>query len=254
MGWMEQLGKENRGSRPRCVLLCDGAADQVARRLTELVGRPGEVSVSATDQWHPRGTVCVEEAQLDKAPALLDDARQRRLREWWLAKGSEESPTPSWDIASTCKIFGKAGLLLIEAKAHSSELSPKDRCRAKSSRDSINNAIRAANDGLRCATGGSWQLCTAQKYQLSNRFAWSWKLATLGKPVVLVYLGFLNAEEMKGEGTTLFRSDEDWKDRLQEYGQGTIDSDCWEKALDIGGTTLLPLIRTTRVELCKPQC
>ena len=28
---------------------------------------------------------------------------------------------------------------------------------------------------------------------MSNRFAWAWKLADLGVPVVLVYLGFFRA-------------------------------------------------------------
>ena len=65
MDWLNKLGKDDSGSRPRCVLLFDGSKDQVARRLTELVGRP-EVESSAHDQWYPQGTVCVREAQLDK--------------------------------------------------------------------------------------------------------------------------------------------------------------------------------------------
>ena len=37
---------------------------------------------------------------------------------------------PTWDIASTCTIFGKKGLLLV-AKAHSEELKEDDRCGTK---------------------------------------------------------------------------------------------------------------------------
>jgi hypothetical protein len=33
------------------------------------------------------------------------------------------------------------------------------------------------------------------RYQMSNRFAWSWKLASVGVPVVLVYLGFVGAAD-----------------------------------------------------------
>ena len=38
--------------------------------------------------------------------------------------------TPSWDIASTCTVSGMKGLLLVEAKEHSDELSEGDRCGA----------------------------------------------------------------------------------------------------------------------------
>lgn len=256
MDWMQKLGKDNRGSRPRCVLLCDGEADRVARRLTNLVGRP-EIRVSALDRWLPRGTACVHEAELDKAPnvgeALLDAARRRKMRKWWLAGGGAR--TPKWDIASTCTISDRAGLLLVEAKAHSDELSANDPCGAKlgtPNRESIDNAVAEANDGLRDATGGPWQLCTARKYQLANRFAWSWKLAMLGKPVVLVYLGFLNALEMKRPGTTTIGSDDDWKETLLEYSGNAVDSACWETELDINGTTMLPLIRTANVQDFEP--
>ena len=180
MDWLEKLGKDDRGSRPRCVLLCDGAADRVARRLTDVVGRP-EVRVSAHDRWWPCGTACVHEPQLDKAPpdagnALLDAAKRRKLREWWLAADGGNARTPKWDIASTCTISGRAGLLLVEAKAHSGELSANDACGARPgtpSRESIDNAVTEANEGLRDATGGQWHLGTTRKYQLANRFAWS---------------------------------------------------------------------------------
>lgn len=214
-----------------------------------------EVRVSALDQWQPRGTDCVREAQLDTSDSPLDDAGRCKLRDWWLAKGGGRARTPNWDIASTCMISGRDGLLLIEAKAHSGELSPNDRCGAKRgtpNRESIDNAIAEANDGLRNATGGPWQLCTTQKYQLANRFAWSWKLAALGKPVVLVYLGFLNAFEMKRAGTTTFRSNDDWKDALREYSEDAVDSGCWETELNIDGTAMLPLIRTTTVPAFEP--
>ena len=131
--WQKELGKDNRGSRPRCVLLTDGSADQVAQRLTGLVGRL-EVQVSAEDRWQPHGTRHVREAELDKLrkgdAALLTDAIRRQLQEWWLVEGRGKAKTPSWDIASTCTVSGKSGLLLVEAKAHPEELSKGDRCGA----------------------------------------------------------------------------------------------------------------------------
>ena len=107
MNWLKKLGKDNRGSRPRCVLLTDGSREQVAERLTRVVCRP-EVVVSSKDQWQPQGKSDVREAQLDKTlqsgVVLLSEAIRGQLKGWWLA---DNAPTPNWDIASTCTISGE---------------------------------------------------------------------------------------------------------------------------------------------------
>ncbi len=54
MSWPQQLGKENRGSRPRCVLLTAGGTEEVAGRLTGLVGLD-DVWIGSSDRWMPRG-------------------------------------------------------------------------------------------------------------------------------------------------------------------------------------------------------
>lgn len=53
--------KERRGSKPRCHLLTNGAADQVAARLTVFAAPFGRVSPG--DHWMPQGFDDVEEAQ-----------------------------------------------------------------------------------------------------------------------------------------------------------------------------------------------
>ncbi len=243
MNWLEELGRDNRGSRPRCVLLTDGSREQVAERLTRIVGRP-EILVSPGDQWQPQGKSDVREAQLDKrldsGAALLPERDRRRLKKWWLAV---EARTPSWDIASTCTISGERGLLLVEAKAHANELQEQDECRAEgANRKQIESALAEANAGLRKLTGGPWQLSIESHYQLSNRFAWSWKLAALRVPVVLVYLGFLKAQDMRHDGD-LFQCANDWRDRLKRYCSGVVDETCWDKTLDVERIPLVPLIR-----------
>ena len=124
----------------------------------------------------------------------------------------KERTTPNWDIASTCTIKGQRGLLLVEAKAHSAELGESDSCgsRNRGNHERIRWAITEAAAGLQTATGSSWILSPDGHYQLSNRFAWSWKLASLGIPVVLLYLGFLNAEEMTDRGQ-VFGSAGQWE-------------------------------------------
>ena len=251
--WWDQLGKDNRGSRPRCALLVDDSKEDVARRLTQLVAVPS-VEVLPSDIWIPNGKPLklpdgkwdrspANEAQLHTAESLLPSDIKVQLKDWWLAVGRNPS-TPNWDIASTCSIDGEQGLLLVEAKAHAAELAlASDRCGSSNdeNRERIRQAISQAAEGLHIATEGPWNLSRDHHYQLSNRFAWAWKLASLGVPVVLMYLGFLNARDMAGK--ELFKSLADWEKCVKEYGNGVVDNGCWGQRLDIGGTPMLPLIR-----------
>lgn len=238
--WWERLGKDSRGSRPRCVLLVDGDPSGVAKRLTQLVNCR-DVTVSSSQEW-------MKEIDLIKKNNLVSSEVQDDLRKWWLAV-DRAARTPNWDIASTCEIEGKRGLLLIEAKAHEKELSrsgkpcPTSTNSTNSQRNhqQIGQAIAEAKCRLKRATGNPWHISRDSHYQLSNRFAWAWKLASLGVPVVLVYLGFLNAQDMANDGP-LFRCYADWERALKTYGDGVVDNSCWGKRWNINGTALIPLI------------
>lgn len=245
--WLESLGTNCKGSRPRCVLLTDGCREAVAECLTRVIDR-AEVGVSADDHWQPQGKRDTREVQLDK---VLEGQREfvayhhrQQLKEWWLAVRKDTAPTPSWDIVSSCLVSGRKGLLLVEAKAHFTELQKDDPCDAKGgNRRRIKCAMEEANTSLGELTGGVWRLSTRHHYQLSNRFAWAWKLASIGVPVVLVYLSFLNAEEMADQ----FRSQSDWRQTVIAYSKDVVDVSCWSETLDVGGTPLLPLIRVAEV-------
>ena len=241
--WLNQLPRKGRrGSRPRCVLLTDGTREAVAKRLTGLADLP-DMWVSPNDAWMPRGKANSAEARLDRADRILRAEVRDALRNWWLSV-VRRANTPNWDIASTCTIGGRCGLLLVEAKAHATELGEKDKCgsRHPGNRAKIGRAIGEANDALRAAVGGDWGLSRDSHYQLSNRFAWSWKLASLGVPVVLVYLGFLNAQDMACHGE-VFRSRDHWERVLRDYCVSVVDEACWGRRLDFGGTPFMPLIR-----------
>lgn len=111
---------QRKGSKPRCHWLTHGTRKQVAKRLTKLTSPWG--IVSENDYWMPEGFCDIEEAQLHKATKLLPQEHCDKLDKWWLAEPCEESQTPNFDIASTCTIKGTKGMLLVEAKAHSTEL------------------------------------------------------------------------------------------------------------------------------------
>ena len=250
VSWNKQLGKDWRGSRPRCVLLMDGEREEVAARLTELVDLP-DVLVSPTDTWMPSGKSAPTEIELDKADGLLLPEIQRELGQWWLAVGIGKTRTPVWDIASTCNIKGKQGLILVEAKAHENELSTQGKKldnnaseNSQKNHEQIGGAIIEANRELQSEVGGEWNLSRDSHYQISNRFAWSWKLASLGTPVVLVYLGFLRAYEMTDRGDP-FHYLSEWESSLKAHVQGKVNSTAWGKCLYIGEARIpfIPLIR-----------
>ena len=262
--WRQALGRNNRGSRPRCIALVDGTPESVAASLTDLVHSPG-IDISPTDFWLPwgkptkRGTGWdarpAREARLERDAGFVPDRIRRELRDWWLAvpRGAN---TPNWDLAATCTVADERGLVLVEAKAHQSELSAAGKALPTTANgwknhDSISAAIAQANAGLRQASGGRWALSRDHHYQLSNRFAWAWKLASTGVPVVLVYLGFLDADDMATD-SPLFHAHDNWVDKLKCHANGIVDDACWDRQLDIAGVSLSALIRTCRVPLPPP--
>ena len=240
--------KERRGSKPRCHLLTHGSADEVATRLTSLAAPFAQVS--SEDRWMPQGFDEPEEAQLDKAPRLLEPDIRAELAAWWLAPASRGARTPNFDIASTCTIDNRPGLLLVEAKAHDEELNNEAAGRSltadasddrKASHETIAAAVRSACSGLSEATSLPWRIARDTHYQMSNRFAWSWKLTALGIPVVLVYLGFLKADEMKDRGQP-FASHEDWERLVKAHSHPLFPPEVWGRKWIVSGRPFIPLI------------
>lgn len=247
--------KERRGSKPRCHLLTHGSAEECAARLTGLAAPFATVSVDG--RWMPSGFDDTQEAELDKAPSLLAPEIRSALASWWLAPRSRRARTPNFDIASTCSIDGRPGLLLVEAKAHDEELTKEAAGRKlaegssgnrKASHETIANAILSACAGLSEATSLPWRIARDTHYQMSNRFAWAWKLATLGVPVVLVYLGFLRANEMADLGQP-FRNHEDWERLVRAHSEPLVPPQVWERSWTVSRQTFVPLIRSVEQPL-----
>ena len=248
--------KERRGSKPRCHLLTHGSPDSIAARLTALVAP--FASVAPSDRWMPQGFADLEEAQLHKAPRLLPPALSTRLGEWWLPADRQDAMTPNFDIASTCTIDGSPGLLLVEAKAHERELmntaagrplAEDDSTGRKASHATIGAAIEEARTGLEAATRLKWQISTDSHYQMSNRFAWSWKLTMLGIPVVLVYLGFLKANDMSKPGEVPFADASAWKTLVRSHSASLFPGQVWDRRWSVNGLPFIPLIRSLDVPL-----
>ena len=242
--------EERRGSKPRCHLLTHGDDTEVAARLTELVSPWGQVRPGHF--WLPRGFVDTKEARLGEAPEFLPEGLREEVSKWWL-EVRPRANTPNWDIASKCEIQGKAGLMLLEAKAHANELShagkpEPETANGWANHEKIGAAIQEANTTLNGMISG-WGLSRDTHYQLSNRFVWAWKVASLGVPVLLVYLGFLNADEMSDCGEP-FHTADDWCRAVRSHSAGVVPDEVWgENPLDIDGTPLRAIIRSEQIAL-----
>ncbi len=254
---LEKLKRnQRRGSKPRCHLLTNGSREAVAEGLTALVAP--FASVESIDHWMPQGFDQTAEATLPEVESLLGPDVRLALQRWWLSTASGTTRTPNWDLAASCTIEGRKGIVLIEAKAHDQELIKEETGRksieppvsadARRNLLRIDWAIRDANAALAGATGLAWALSRDWNYQMSNRFAWGWKLADLGVPVVLVYLGLLRADEMKDQGAP-FTDANHWETIVKHHSQVLFPSNVWGQRLDIRGQPFIPLIRSLEVPL-----
>lgn len=235
-----------RGSLLRCLILTGLPRYQTAGLLTALAQPSGAVISPDTDTWQPRGLMEPQETTLVDSSEFITPDKCKALTEWWLEK-TRGANLPNWDVASTCTIEGMKGLLLVEAKAHDKELSEvgksqPDTDNGKKNHERIGSAIEQANAGLDSVLKG-WALSRDSHYQLCNRFAWSWKLASLGVPVVLIYLGFLNAVEMTDQGQ-FFDSNRAWDACIRKHAKNFVPTDAWGKRLDISGMPAWFLIRS----------
>lgn len=239
-----------RGSLLRCLLLTSQSPHRVAETLTSLTRLPN-VTVLLHDYWMPKGLTSYKETTLVDNDHFLSPDIRRELKYWWLKK-PRGAMLPNWDIAATCTIDGGKGLLLVEAKAHDKELPESGKSEpttpnSKLNHDQIKTAIDQANRGLNRVVPG-WRLSRDSHYQLSNRFAWAWKLTALEVPVVLIYLGFLDATEMLDQGQ-YFDSGEAWQACIRNHSNGIVPEDTWERRLEINGTPVWFLIRSARLTL-----
>jgi hypothetical protein len=226
--------------------LTDGPADVVAHRLSELAA-PAIID-PARHHWMPRGFAHPKEAKLGDALPFLSSEHRKAVTDWWLS-ARRGANTPNWDIASTATIGGKEGLVLVEAKAHAPELKADGKAGEgrPENHACIDAACREASAALNDILPG-WNLSVSSHYQLCNRFAWAWRIAALGVPVVLVYLGFLRADEMRDQGVP-FADAESWERLVRTHSAGILPATAWDQPISIGGTPFRAVIRSREVPL-----
>jgi len=208
--------KELKGSK-RCILELISSADYISK-MNSLM-EPTGAEIGPADLFMPRGLHDHTEAELKN---FLSDHFNLNLGQeianWWLA--FTQYRTPKWDLVSTCIIDGNRGILLVEVKAHCGELNEESHGKRlnkkKASEDTIRNHIKigeAINEAKEAINISFPKVSISRDncYQLSNRVAHAWWLACHDIPVVLMYLGFLDAEDMNYGGRVIFRTHEEWE-------------------------------------------
>jgi len=206
-----------KGSKHAVLKLVESG--QFIKEINALI-KPEKVSISVYDNWMPKSLHLEKEAELKDflrynfSEKLGDD-----IHNWWLSVKHPKSQTPNWDLVSTCTINGKRGILLVEAKAHWDELDNESHGKKLDGKASANStlnhaqigkAITQANTAINKKISGV-SVSRDKCYQLSNRVAHAWWLANQGIPVVLLYLGVLDCQDMNDGKRKLFTNDADWQ-------------------------------------------
>jgi hypothetical protein len=241
--------KEHHGSRIHILNWVERLdfADQLSHLLC-----PTGAIIQCTDKWMPKGFCDPEEAHIEYfGPEILPEIDWKALHNWWLVY-KRGANTPNWDLANTCTIQGEKGLVLIEAKAHTNELNTDGKrlalnasIRSHKNHEQICQAISEASHTLsEVVKGVDISCCT--HYQLANRVAFSWKIASLGIPVILVYLGFLGDESWKDK----FIDNNHWKCELRKYMDRHIPEDFIDQWICCGKSKMQTIIRSLPIEKC----
>ena len=80
-------------------------------------------------------------------------------------------------------------------------------------------------------------------YQLSNRVAYAWKLASLGVPNVLIYLGFIGDTGIDYVGPH-FEREEHWERTVRDYMAAILPLEFLDRLIPCGEATMQLVIRS----------
>jgi len=210
-----------RGSRKHMLDWIDDVAFPEA--LAQLVAPAVTLEFSRESPHMPIGHADPREARLENwRPATVGSpATWTELDAWWLA-ASRGASTPNWDFAASALLDGAQGLVLVEAKANVPELSaggvktpPSPTAGSVANDARIRSALAEASAAL-ARYAPSAALSADHGYQLSNRVAFAWKLASMGIPTLLLYLGFTGDDDISDVGEPL-HDDDHWKALVGAY-------------------------------------
>lgn len=211
------------------------------------------VCLSNKPVFKPKGVTDPSEARLEGfGPTWLpENPAWLKLRDWWLYHKAGAN-TPNWDIAIGCEIEDRPGLILVEAKANWPELNKAGKflradasIKSRENHEHIGAAIAESCIGWQ-QLDRSITINRDSHYQLANRLAFTWKLASFGIPVVLLYLGFTEDVGIRNIGAP-FADEADWQLAFNTYVSGIVPLELFEKRLEIETTPVWLVSRSRKI-------
>ena len=248
---MDTGPSRDRGSRKHVLdWLERGDFHRLARGLFEGTN----VRLADTPHQQPRDRASAEgyreldlETYLRRHPIEFDAGTFPQ--DWWVdGRGTR----PTWDLLCHVLVSEKPGVLLVEAKAHESELDWEGKqlqstakLASKKNHSKIASCIEEAQAAFQNRFDGLFQLSIDSHYQLANRLAYAWKLADLGVPTVLLYLGFNGDKYFTHD---YIRDDRHWQRVMGGYIQGVVPHHFPERVHELGkGGSIQMLVRSLPV-------
>ena len=159
-------------------------------------------------------------------------------------------------VVAASDISDRPALVLVEAKGHVAELSdagkrltkrhtPEEQRRTNDNHERIGTAIAEAAIALQRTVPGI-SISRDKNYQFANRIAFAWKLASLGIPVAMIYLGFIgdNAISRPGE---FFHSSDHWQDAFRRHTAEHFPAAMQGRRIDCGAASFWLLVRELQV-------
>lgn len=242
------MTKTFRGSRKHLLNLLD--APDYPSTLQGILTAAG-VALTAQDARQPVGRADSAEWELPRfclthCPSWFN--ADAVFAGWWV---HHNGTLPTWDLISTCRIEGRPGLLLVEAKAHESELDRRGKAlgdaassASKENHSAITQCIDQVCTSMRAAVDSRIAVAASSHYQLANRIAWAWRVAERGVPVVLLYLGFLGDTYFADS----FVDDGHWQRTLGAYTDGVVPAGLPGRTVKLpGGGCFLMLAKSLPV-------
>ncbi len=215
-------------------------------------------TIPANAIWMPKSKAKPEESKLfDPNSPFLTESHKDELRRWWLVY-SGTANIPNWDlIISAATITGKPALILVEAKAHVTEFDdqPKKRLvrdtdvaqqRTDANHERIGQAINEAARAQAVRHPGI-SISRDRCYQFSNRIAFAWKLASMGIPTMLIYLGFLGDTEI-AKTDDYFENDVHWQKSFENHIDSLFPVNLIDQTIQCGKESFWLLIHSLPVK------
>jgi hypothetical protein len=240
-----------RGSRKH-ILEWSGSNDFIPS-LQRIVSPIGFNVCKNADRQPKSYDDCRESTLTNKKDSFLTRCQAQCVRDWWLFH-KRGSKLPTWDLVIQAEDINKhPALVLVEAKARISELrsdgkksskrsQPEAQKRSDDNDERIGKAISEAMSFLK-HQNPKIHLCKYENYQFCNRIAFSWKLASMGIPVVLVYLGFLGDTGF----TDRIFTKERWTQSVREKTEKNFPFELWAEEIRCGAGSFWFLVESKKV-------